>query len=399
MRSLDWSWTFTPRFSAVVVSVLTLSLGVGACGRSLASGAPPDAGGEPLGDGDAATLPTEGGLHDGPLIDAPLASKPSTDAASDVSCPATVLTKPLREVVLALQASIRSSGGPASGAYVEPSAVARDKFGATVARALSGDEHAACDLPPSYRVVLLDDATYGKTRLVAELDGLGSSAPALYFGAYARRVDLAATRALVIEAPHPVYDSSTDDEAQDLFLRGYARYLLLAGAHRCASVDPSPCSGSTTACGARAPFRVSDPAHATAHPFFAVHRELSADQTVHFLQLHGNAASCPDALVSGASDSFPSTGFVSTFATALESEGIGVGRCGEGYPAPGCDLCGSTNVEGRLTAGSGNACTLPGSSDARFVHLEQLAVLRRRAPDGTPSWGPVLAAIEATLPR
>ncbi len=326
------------------------------------------------------------------------AAQPDTTAVGPPRCPATVLSTPLVAVVSALRATMRVSAGSGSMAYVEPSTAARDAFARTVVAAIGGDEMRACALPPSYRVVELDDPTYGRVRLAAELDARGVPAPVLHYGAYARRVDFTATRALVVEAPHPLHDAATDDQAQDLFVRSFARYLLVAGSHRCASAAESMCSGTTTSCGARAPFRVSDPAHSTSHPFFAVHGEILKDPTLVTVQLHGNAAACPQALLSDASQVWPTSGFVPTFANALEAEGITVGRCGDGYPVAGCDLCGGTNVEGRFSAGSGDACTLPGPNGGRFLHLEQLIDLRRREA-GAPTWGPVLRALEASLPR
>lgn len=322
--------------------------------------------------------------------------------ASDVAvarCPPWAISGSLESFVAAGVAAMRATGGAGSGAYAPPSPAERDAFAAITLAALGGDEVRACDLPPSYRLAELVDPTFGAVRVVAELDALGAHAPSLYYGLYARRVDLSATRALVLEAPHPLFDANTADEAQDLFLTGYARYLLVAGAHRCAAADPSPCSGTTTACGARAAYRESDAAHTTSHPFWAIHREISKDPTLHFLQLHGNGASCPAALLSDLSGVWPATGWVRALGDGLAVAGVDLGLCGAGFPAAGCDLCGGANVEGRETAGSPNACTAEGPSAGRFAHLEQLLSLRRRGAGGAPSWGPVLAAVEASLPR
>ena len=379
-------------------------LGLGAaCGGVEPLGASDVDGGSDVG-GEVAPLAPEGSsdaprdVSDAALGDAAAPDAPVSDGATP-RCPARALSGSLESFVAAAVAAMRASAGAGSGAYAPPSAAERDAFAAIVLAALAGDEVRACDLPPSYRLAELADPTFGAVRVVAELDALGAHAPSLYYGLYARRVDLSATRALVLEAPHPLFDANTADEAQDLFLTGYARYLLVAGAHRCAAVDPSPCSGTTTACGARAAYRESDAAHATSHPFWAIHREISKDPALLFLQLHGNGASCPAALLSDLSGVWPATGWVRAFGDGLASAGVDLGLCGAGFPVSGCDLCGGANVEGRETAGSPNACTAEGPNAGRFAHLEQLLSLRRRGAGGAPSWGPILAALEASLPR
>ncbi len=347
------------------------------------------------------TTPQADALMDGAAErDAPDAPDAPGDAgpeAAPPTCPATPLGTTLRSLVDSLVASTRALGGAGSGAFQVPSPAERDAFASDALAALEGDETAACRLPSGYRVVTLLDGG-ASIRVLAELDAAGAPTPTRFWGSYGLREGT--SRALVLEAPHPVFDTNTADEAQDIFLRGEARWLLIAGAQRCANADPSPCSGTTTACGATAPYRISDAAHSIITPFHAVHRELSArDATLRFAQLHGNVAACPAALVStsGSGSVWPATGFVRAFGDSLELGGVGVGRCGAGYPAAGCDLCGGGNVQARETAGSANACTTAAPDSGRFLHLEQLASLRGRT-GGVPRWDPVLLALMVAVP-
>jgi hypothetical protein len=318
------------------------------------------------------------------------------DAVSPRCAPAPLATT-LTGLVAAILARMKAIGGATSGAFQIPSASVRDAFAKDVIAALEGDDAASCRLPASYRIVTVSGGSLVR-RVVAELDATGAPAPVLFWGTYASQP--APARPLVMEAPHPIFDSNTADEAADIFVRANARWLLVSGAHRCANVDPSPCSGTTTACSAAAaPYRISDVAHAVVAPFHAVHVALSArDPALVFAQLHGNSASCPDALVSTAAtpSAWPASGFVRAFADALSPLGPTVGRCGAGYPVSGCDLCGGGNVQARASAGSADACTIAAGDSGRFLHLEQRLSLR--TPGAPPGWDPVLAALVAAVP-
>src|SRR6185369_2369741 len=107
--------------------------------------------------------------------------------------------------------------------------------------------------------------------------------------------------------------------------------------HRCNNDLGSGCSGTTTACGADENYRISDAAHATQLPFYAVHAQLAAKSALQFLQLHGNSASCPSALLSDGSGAWPDGGLVVGLANGLEQRGVSVGRCGAGYPTSTCN--------------------------------------------------------------
>ena len=318
-------------------------------------------------------------------------------AAAVTTCPPMALGGSLDGVVRAIVSNMAEHAGAGSNAYLVPSSDARDAFAAAVVAALSGDALKACGLPASYRTFSLRDGA-DEVLVVAELDASGHPAPEKYWGTYAARKPVPGTRPLIVEAPHPLFDANTPYESRAVFSEARADWFLMAGAHRCANDAASSCVGTTTACGGgSAPYRESDTAHATSSPFFAVHAELSRSTDDTFLQLHGNAQSCPDALISDSSGVYSDAGTTARLAVAIEAKGPSVGRCGLDYPKSGCSLCGTDNVEGRMTAGSSDACTTKGAQYGRFVHLEQRPGLRQIPDGGTVGYQPVVDAVLATF--
>jgi hypothetical protein len=318
------------------------------------------------------------------------------------SCPPTTVSGDFVPFVDRVSAAMKSAGPPSSNALVVPTSAERDAFASTVLAVLAGDDVAACALPDSYRLLSFQDAKAGALRVVAEADAQGAPTPKRFWGTYAALANpqAAPSRAIAVEAPHPIFDTNTERQAADTFVQGRARLLLLAGAHRCADSATSGCSGTTTACGGgSAPYRVSDAAHSVALPFFEVHAAVSSQRPeLVFLQLHGNAQSCPDALVSDSSGSWPAAGPAVQLASALAAAGASVGKCGAGYPTSSCDLCGTTNVEARISAGSSNACVTQGAAYGRFVHVEQQMTLRTTPTTGAPGYQKMIDAVLATFP-
>jgi hypothetical protein len=164
----------------------------------------------------------------------------------------------------------------------------------------SGDTETACEILHAFDFpyTLLDftDTPAGGARYLALVEDI----PVTFgWGAYVVRTGEAKAE-LVIQAPHPIADDRTALQAADLFRRLEARALMIAGAHRCANSDYSPCSGVTVACGALEPYRSSDVAHAVQSAFQAAHKALvpcGGERTA--VQLHGNGLeSCPDLFIS-----------------------------------------------------------------------------------------------------
>ena len=332
--------------------------------------------------------------HDAATDALPDATEGGVDCGVDV--PGTLMDE-----MQAIATAMATGAAVGSNALVVPTVAARDSFAQTVVQVLGGNEGAACALPPSYRLMRMVDPTAGPLRVVAEVTVSGSPAPALFYGTYAApRVIPSPSRALVVEAPHPLFDLQTELQAPAVFVQSASRWLLVAGAHRCTDVDASACSGTTNACDAVVqPYRVSDAAHEDALPFHAVHALISdGDATLLFLQLHGNGEPCPTALVSDCSGDWSDAGEAATLGSALTARGIAIGQCGAGYPTATCDLCGTDNVQARYTAGSPEACTELGTHYGRFVHVEQQLSLRQPPDAGAGGWAPMVDAVLAAFP-
>jgi hypothetical protein len=350
----------------------------------------------------------EASLEGGPVDGARdgLAEATAPDAGSDgpgeasVDCGVDVAGSLMAEVT-AIAAAMASGAPIGSNALTVPTTAARDAFAQTVVAILGGNEAAACSLPPSYRLMRMVDPTAGPLRVVAEVTASGQPVPALFYGTYvAPRVVPSPSRALVVEAPHPLFDIDTELQATAVFVRSAARALLVAGAHRCTDLDASACSGTTNACDpTEEPYRISDAAHEDGLPFNAVHDLLSdGDASLLFLQLHGNGEPCPTALVSDCSGAWNDAGAAATLAGALAAQGIAIGPCGAGYPTATCDLCGTDNVQARYTAGSPAACTELGTHYGRFVHVEQQLSLRQAPDAGVGGYEPMIDAVLTTFP-
>jgi hypothetical protein len=188
----------------------------------------------------------------------------------------------------------------------------------------------------------------------------------------------------VIQVPHPVADDRTALQGADLFRRLKARALMIAGAHRCANADFSPCSGTTVACGPLEPYRSSDVAHAAQTAFQAAHKALVPCGGARVaIQLHGNGlAACPDLFISNGTLNPRSTTLDLYASAARRCSGYSVGLAGglEGE----CAFNGGATVQAVYSNGCAlkpplDTCTgYPewSSNPERFIFLEQSIGLR-----------------------
>jgi hypothetical protein len=191
----------------------------------------------------------------------------------------------------------------------------------------------------------------------------------------------ASARALVLEAPHPIFDADSDAEAVAIFQATRARAVMIAGTHRCASARASGCSGTADACGVGEPVRESDMAHAVDSVYQAAHLALaSAYADAWFVGVHGFAG--PGASVSnGTSDPVPATSRSARLALALHARfGDEVTTCndfGDATITRDVRVCGTWDVQARALQGSVDACTMEGpAATDRFVHVEQAPAYR-----------------------
>lgn len=268
--------------------------------------------------------------------------------------------------------------GSGSEGFVRPSAADVSSFRQLVGKAASGDAAGAAALAEAaglpYRVVRYTDTGAGSREvlLLEERTPLAKGWGTLVF-------DPAPLRDLVVEAPHARYDLDTENQAFALFRRLRARAYVLAGTHRCANAERTPCDGATDVCGTSY-YRVSDPAHFTDGPFQAAHEALAAlwPASLSF-SVHGHSdSSCEDVFLSSGvgADLGP---LVPALRERLLAEGgITVGAAGIGGSS--CTLTGGTNVQGRFSNGSAAPCTKAATAaSGRFLHAEQSRAVRTEA--------------------
>jgi hypothetical protein len=222
---------------------------------------------------------------------------------------------------------------------------------------------------------LNDDS--GKSYLVAQERSTGFRGLGTYV------VDLNYARNVIVEVPHPIFDENTEEEGSDIFQGLAARALFIAGTHRCANPDKeSGCSGMTTACGGGSiPVRNSDAPHFTRNFMYEGHSAaLQLDPQPISLNLHGNSSEPVDVTLSdGTRVAGAATDLVQQLRGAFLERArtkFSVGSCNWPTDRHG-DLCGTMNVQGRLSNGSPDVChTNATRASGLFLHIEQHEKIR-----------------------
>lgn len=207
--------------------------------------------------------------------------------------------------------------------------------------------------------------------------------------------DLNTKNNLVLEIPHPVFDSNTEFQGIDAFLQTGARAFLLAGAHRRANTQDTPCTQPKSS-NPDANYPVSDVAHAVATPFHAVHETLVRliPSTV-TVQLHGMAETerCPNAFMSSGSKTVTTNS--KRLLECLTKNGV-ESEIYDGNTT--CPLNALSNVQGRFSNGeTENPCqkNVKNSPEpGAFIHIEQEGVIRK----DKKSWQPVIDALKCAFP-
>jgi hypothetical protein len=208
---------------------------------------------------------------------------------------------------------------------------------------------------------------------------------------------------VIFEAPHPLSDLLTFEQAVSLFESVNARAIVVSGTHRCANIAASACSGTTDACssGTSQSFRESDMAHVEDSFFHRAHAALAehyADELV--VAVHGSAdpgVSISDGTTFATAPDLPVARFAAELSSrfqgsSLSAEPVTTCNAYSGAPAVEERLCGTTDVQGRHLNGSANACTeLSSAASGRFLHMEQSRAVRDEATI-------VAAALDAIVP-
>ncbi|MEN8122298.1 MAG: T9SS type A sorting domain-containing protein [Bacteroidota bacterium] len=195
-----------------------------------------------------------------------------------------------------------------------------------------------------------------------------------YWGTYIISANPSRNR-LIIQAPHPIYDSNTGYQATFCFKRLQPKALFISGTHRCNHILETDCSGTTGACGSTGPYRVSDNAHNVNSVFQIFTKEIADnfDNTV-FVQLHGfsKGANDPYLIMSNGTRVTPSVDY-----NALIRDGLLQADPSLTFKIANINtdwdrLIAFTNVQGRYINNSSDPCSVNASnSDGRFVHIEQ----------------------------
>ena len=208
--------------------------------------------------------------------------------------------------------------------------------------------------------------------------------------------DLQTKNDLVLEIPHPVFDGNTEFQGIDAFLQTGARAFLLAGAHRRANTQDTPCTQPKSS-DPDANYPVSDVAHAVATPFHTVHETLvKLMSTTIAVQLHGMTERdiCPNAFMSNGSKTVTTNS--KRLLDCLSKNGV-ESEIYDGNTT--CPLNALSNVQGRFSNGeTENPCqkTVKTSPEpGNFIHIEQETSVRK----DKKSWQPVIEALKCAFPQ
>lgn len=292
---------------------------------------------------------------------------------------------------LALVSDLKSKVFAAnSGLYVVPSAQQRSDF-SLLAGAVRAGNDAQADLlaaPLGYEVVRYTDQVSADIYLgVREI--LVGGEQTVGWGSYF--VNLSFATDVLIEAPHPLFDTNTPEIAARVFRDSAARGFLMAGAHRNAN-------GEGTA----------DVAHLAESVFQEVHKvfngpgALTTGYSIHGFNLANHGAFPPgtDVVASNGDGGigagivaldlgFESRGFdLYAYNTLAANDPLNQAVNG-GIPGPTFSgLGGTTNQQGQYSRGLGG----------KFVHIEMEQSIRFNASNRVAAAAAITEAIQAPEP-
>jgi hypothetical protein len=209
---------------------------------------------------------------------------------------------------------------------------------------------------------------------------------------------------LVLEIPHPRFDSDTDTQGALAIQQVLPRVAFFAGTHRNNHLDETTCDG-TASNGDK--YRISDVAHHPDNFFHTTHKYLQSTMANPlFVQFHGFCCPGSGTYASVTDDVILANGFNANPAVDDMTE-IWEGRIeAQNFLADGSDLTtaavyptdtsflgATTNLQGRVTNGVavGTECgTGATGATGRFIHIEQ-------DPDVREEPGHILTALNEAL--
>ncbi len=284
--------------------------------------------------------------------------------------------------------------------YVSPSAQERASF-ATIVTNIIAEEYATAHSNAGtlgYQVIQYSDTTEVPNKTYYIL--LKTDASNNYWGSYFFNPG-ADRQTLVIQAPHPIYDTYTGAQGFFIFKNVGARAFFITGAHRCNSSSTSTCDGTTTVCtGSTTSYMISDQAHSEESFFQRGTETLSGlISNLIVIQVHGFSKQMtdPDVIMSNGTKINPSgTDYLDNIKTNLLVEDNTLTFKIANVDTTWDRLNGTTNTQGRFINGSGDPCgTAPSSSTGRFIHIEQKKDGLRNP---SSNWSKLANAISNSIP-
>ncbi len=260
--------------------------------------------------------------------------------------------------------------------YQTPSLSDSLTFYQCISQIINGNYAAALDSANKigYTVFRVTDNSYSSTGIYYVLERVSGSK---HWGVFIYNPN-PQRPGLFIQAPHPLYDFNTGRQGFYVFKKSGAEAFYFSGTHRCNQTSYTNCDGTTTACvGGNQAYRLSDQAHTAVGPLqIATKAMLDDNSGLIVIQLHGftKLATDPHVIMGNGTNISPSgTDHLLNLRDALytlrDTLTFKVAHINTDWTR----LTGSVNTQGRLINGSSDPCDLnPGSSNGRFLHLEQM---------------------------
>ena len=278
--------------------------------------------------------------------------------------------------------------------YADPSATYVDRWRVLTDSLLAGHYEKAAALAEEVGYLLVHLTDGGKDYyILRQQEGSGH-----FWGTYVLRPG--GCRRVVIQSPHPRYDTNTGKEGVYVFSRTDAFFFCLAGTHRCNSTYFSSCSGTTTACNSSAqPYRISDMAHNDRSVFETVTEELARyDSALIFIQLHGFAMrdTDPYVIMSNGTRLTPRPDYLDSLKNALHEVDPVLDFRVAHQDLDWTRLIAFNNVQGRFLNGSTDICGQDADTvSGRFIHIEQE---KTRLREDSTKWEKMTLAVNRAFP-
>ncbi|MDK2970989.1 MAG: hypothetical protein PWP23_744 [Candidatus Sumerlaeota bacterium] len=236
-----------------------------------------------------------------------------------------------------------------------------------------------------YEVVEFLDTVSGKNFHILQEQTVPGEAGFTGQGTYVFGNDTGTRGYLVLEIPHPRWDTNTDSQGALAIPQVLPRVTLFAGANRNNHLTPSTCDGTHSN---GSDYRISDVAHHPGSFFHTTHKYLDGTlATPLFIQFHGFC--CPgsgtyatvtdDVILSNGYNASPGVNDLTEIwearieAQNFLADGSDLSTAAV-YPADTTFLGATTNLQGRVTNGVtiGLECDTPATgATGRFIHIEQ----------------------------